>query len=112
MSQIDGLGEVNDLDPLIHAPARLLIMAVLASVASADFLYLLRETELTKGNLSSHLARLEEAGYVGIEKRFVGKKPHTLCRITEAGRQAFSGYRASMQRIVERLPLIDRKPVS
>lgn len=104
MSEHEGLGDVAQLDPLIHAPARLLIMAILTAVASADFLYLLRETELTRGNLSSHLGKLEEAGYIAIEKRFVGKKPHTLCRITPAGRTAFLGYRERMQRIVEQLP--------
>jgi DNA-binding MarR family transcriptional regulator len=104
MSDFDGLSELGDLDPLIHTPARLLIMAVLCSVASADFLYLLRETALTRGNLSSHLSRLETAGYIEIEKRFVGKKPHTLCRVTDQGRAAFQGYRERMLRIVEQLP--------
>lgn len=104
MSDFDGLEALGDLGPLIHAPARLAIMAVLGAVASADFLYLLRETGLTRGNLSSHLSKLEDAGYIDIEKRFVGKKPHTLCRIAEAGRQALDTYRRQMRGIVEQLP--------
>lgn len=90
-----------DADRVIHEPARLIIAAILYSVESADFLYLLRETGLTKGNLSSHLSKLEEAGYVQIEKTFVGKIPRTLCRLTEAGRAAFEDYRARLKRAVD-----------
>ncbi len=104
MSDFEGLEALSDLDPLIHAPARLAIMAVLGAVASADFLYLLRETGLTRGNLSSHLSKLEDAGYIDIEKRFVGKKPHTLCRITQSGRESLDGYRRMMRGIVDQLP--------
>ncbi len=86
-----------DLDRVIHEPARLLITAVLATVESADFLYLLHATELTKGNLSSHLMRLEKANYVTIEKTFEGKTPRTICRLTDAGRTAFETYRAQMK---------------
>ena len=64
------------LDRLIHEPGRLAILTVLASVQDADFLFLLRATGLTKGNLSSHLAKLEDAGLVTIEKRFIRKKPN------------------------------------
>jgi DNA-binding transcriptional ArsR family regulator len=66
------------------------------AAASADFLYLQRETGMTKGNLSSHLSRLEEAGYISIEKRFRGKVPQTLCRLTKAGRRAFQEYREKL----------------
>ena len=72
-----------DVDRTIHEPARLMIVAILSAVREADFLYLLQASGLTKGNLSSHLSRLEEAGYVQIEKSFVGKSPRTLCRLTE-----------------------------
>ena len=71
---------MSELNRLIHEPARLTLIAILSSVKEADFLYLLRETGLTKGNLSTHLVRLEEAGYVEIEKTFRGKIPLTLVR--------------------------------
>ena len=74
------------LDRLIHEPARLAILTVLSSVKSADFVFLQRTTGLTKGNLSSHLAKLEEAGLVEIEKRFVLKKPNTTAALTAEGK--------------------------
>ena len=91
---------MSELNRLIHEPARLTIVALLSSVKEADFLYLLRETGLTKGNLSTHLVRLEEAGYVEIEKTFRGKIPLTLARLSPAGRAAFQAYRESMQEIL------------
>jgi len=80
------------LDRIIHEPARLMIMTVLYAVTEADFLYLQRECGLTQGNLSSHLARLEAAGYVLIEKMFKGKYPLTVCSLTQKGRAAFEEY--------------------
>ena len=80
---------MSELDRVIHEPARLLIVALLNGVKEADFLYLLRESNLTKGNLSSHLAKLEQAGYVEIEKTYRGKVPLTLARLTKAGHGAF-----------------------
>jgi DNA-binding MarR family transcriptional regulator len=74
------------LDRLVHEPGRLAILTVLTSVADADFLFLQRATGLSKGNLSSHLTKLEEAGLVNIEKRFVRKKPNTNIALTEEGR--------------------------
>jgi DNA-binding MarR family transcriptional regulator len=93
-----------ELDRVVHEPARLVIMAVLYSVESADFLYLLHSTGLTKGNLSSHLMRLEEAGYVGIQKGFRGKVPQTTCSLTPAGREAFQTYRQQLRQAVDSLP--------
>ena len=84
------------VDPLIHAPARLSIMATLAAVEEADFRYLLHATGLTKGNLSAHLSKLEAGGYVAITKTFRGKVPLTLCRLTPQGRAAFERYRQQM----------------
>ena len=84
--------EIAQLDRLIHEPARLTIMLILQGVSEADFLYLQREGGFTQGNLSGHLAKLEEAGYVEIEKKFKGKVPLTVCRLTGAGQAAFSGY--------------------
>jgi len=91
---------MSELDRIIHEPARLTIIALLSRVKEADFLYLLRETKLTKGNLSTHLMRLEEAGYVEIEKSFRGKIPLTLVRLSSEGRAAFLSYRKSMKDIL------------
>jgi DNA-binding transcriptional ArsR family regulator len=92
---------MSELNRLIHEPARLTIVAVLSNVKEADFLYLLRETKLSKGNLSTHLMRLEEAGYVEIEKTFRGKIPLTLVRLSADGKAAFQSYRKSMKDILE-----------
>jgi DNA-binding transcriptional ArsR family regulator len=96
----DDLRSLTELDRLIHEPARLLIVTILSTVESADFLFLQRETELTRGNLSAHLSKLEEAGYVNIEKTFKGKLPLTVCKLTAAGQQAFDGYRQQMQNFI------------
>lgn len=95
--------DIASLDKLIHEPARLAIMAVLYSCDSADFLYLQNATGLTKGNLSSHLSRLEGAGYIEITKGFKGKFPHTACRLTEKGRKAFAEYWAKLQGLADRM---------
>ena len=87
---------LSSLDRVIHEPARLTLMALLSSVKSADFLFLLKESELTKGNLSVHLTRLEEAGYVVAEKTFRGKIPHTEYRLTPKGKSAFDQYRKNL----------------
>ncbi len=97
----DDLRSLTELDRLIHEPARLLIVTILATVKSADFLFLQRETGLTRGNLSAHLSKLEEAGYVEIEKTFKGKLPLTICKLTESGWAAFNGYRQQMQNFIE-----------
>jgi len=88
--------DLLDLDRTIHEPARLMIVSILAAVESADFLYLQRETGLTKGNLSAHLSKLEAAGYISIEKTYRGKVPLTLCRLTQAGQAALEGYRLQL----------------
>lgn len=100
----EGLQPIADIDRTIHEPARLMILALLYVVESADFLFLMRQTGLTGGNLSSHLSKLEAAGYVAIEKEFVDKKPHTMLRLTDKGRAAFRQYRQSMQQIFDGLP--------
>jgi DNA-binding transcriptional ArsR family regulator len=82
-----------DIDRVIHEPARLMIAAILDAVEEADFQYLHQTTGLTKGNLSVHLSKLEEAGYVAIEKTFRGKIPLTVCRMTEKGREVLERYR-------------------
>lgn len=80
--------EIAALDRLIHEPARLAIMTALSACESTDFLYLQHLTGLTKGNLSGHLAKLEEAGFLSIEKDFLGKMPRTRIRISATGRTA------------------------
>ncbi len=82
-----------DIDRVIHEPARLMIVALLAAVEEADFQYLRQTTGLTQGNLSAHLSKLEEAGYVAIEKTFRGKYPLTICRLTDHGKDVLDTYR-------------------
>ncbi len=96
-----GVQELATIDRLIHEPARLMIMIVLSAVDEADFLYLQRECGLTQGNLSSHLSKLEEAGYVLIEKTFKGKYPLTVCSVTGKGREAFEQYAKTMRVVSE-----------
>ena len=91
------LQEIASIDRVIHEPVRLMLMAVLYAANEADFLYLQRECGLTQGNLSSHLARLEEAGYVTILKTFKGKYPLTICQLTRKGREAFEAYARKMR---------------
>ena len=106
-ARVSGQGEMRtpgDIDQAIHAPARLIMMTYLFVVESADFLFLMRMTGLTWGNLSTHLSKLEEAGYVAIEKTYQGKKPLTVARMTDVGREAFRAYKKNMQRLLADLP--------
>jgi DNA-binding transcriptional ArsR family regulator len=93
-----------EIDRLVHEPARLHILTVLSLVEGADFLFLMRQTGLTKGNLSSHLAKLETARYVDIEKEFVEKIPHTVVKIRPRGREALQAYRQQMASVLKKLP--------
>ena len=95
---------IANVDRLIHEPSRFMIMAHLYVVESADFLFLMRQTKLTWGNLSSHLSKLEAAGYMAIEKEFLGKKPHTMLHLTDDGRTAFEEYRKNMKQVLDDLP--------
>ena len=100
----DDLGTLRQIDRVIHEPARFLIMANLFVVEKADFLYLQQQTGLTRGNLSSHLSKLENAGYVKIEKMFVNKIPKTLLQLTDRGRAAIKTYRQNIKRMLNILP--------
>ncbi len=91
------LREIAALNRVIHEPGRLMIVAILSAVAECDFRYLEHETGMNKGNLSSHLSKLEEAGYVQITKTFRGKIPQTLLKLTDAGRAAFEEYRRALK---------------
>ena len=94
----------KDLDSLIHGPARLAIMANLYMLESADFTFLLNLTELTWGNLSTHVRKLEEGGYVLVEKGFEGRKPKTMLSLSPQGRAAFQRYREQMKEFFDELP--------
>lgn len=90
---------MKELDRTIHEPARLRILMILSGVDVADFNFLLETLGLTKGNLSSHMDKLEKAGYVEVIKSFQGKMPHTDFRLTDAGRAALSVYWAELDSI-------------
>ena len=98
-----GIQSLAEIDQLIHEPARLMILATLHAVESADFLFMERQTGLTRGNLSSHMSRLEDAGYIEITKEFVDKIPRTLLRITDQGRKALWEYTNQMKQVLEGL---------
>ena len=98
------LHPLADIDQVIHASARLMVLTYLYVVESADYVFLLRLTGLTWGNLSTHLTRLEESGYISINKEFKGKKPHTTISLTKQGRAAFREYKKSMQQVLDDLP--------
>ena len=97
------LRPIASIDPAVHSPARLMILALLSVVESADFTFVRQQTGLTGGNLSSHLAKLEEVGYVEIHKEFVGKVPRTLIRLSEDGRAAIEAYRKNMLGVLQDL---------
>jgi DNA-binding MarR family transcriptional regulator len=96
--------DIQDIDRLIHEPSRLTIMANLYVVQSADFLFLQHQTGMTPGNLSAHLSKLEDAGYVEVTKEFLERKPHTALALTKKGRVAFKEYRKKVKQFVEKLP--------
>ena len=100
----NGLEQLEEIDSLIHSPTRLKILVYLYMVESMDYVYLKRVTELTWGNLSKHLSKLEEAGYVATEKTFEDKKPKTTIWLTEAGREAFQDYKESLLQVFDLLP--------
>ncbi len=103
MSEDKNLEAIANLDRIVHSPPRLMILAYLAAVDSADFIFLMNQVNLTRGNLSSHLNTLEEAGYVSITKEFVDRIPRTLIRITPAGRKAIEEYRDQMRTVIDQL---------
>ena len=91
--------QLPEVDKVIHEPARYNIMALLYVVERAEFLFVQNQIHLTPGNLSSHVTKLETAGYVKIEKKFVGKSPRTFLKLTRPGREAFDDYREKMKEI-------------
>ena len=99
----ESLQPLAEIDKTIHEPARLMILATLHAVESADFLFVERQTGLTRGNLSSHMGKLETAGYIEIKKEFVEKIPRTLLRITDEGRSALLDYTNNMKQLLNNL---------
>jgi DNA-binding MarR family transcriptional regulator len=93
---------LQELDPVLHERGRLAITAVLAAVDGLTFTELRDQVEMTDGNLSVHLQKLENQGYVAIDKQFVGRRPQTTCRLTPAGRRAFERYLDHLDSIVRR----------
>ncbi|MBD3366889.1 MAG: helix-turn-helix domain-containing protein [Candidatus Eisenbacteria bacterium] len=99
----------HELDQLIHAPVRLRIMTTLAEAVEADFVHLREETGTTDGNLSRHLTKLEEAGYVRVRKGYEGRKPRTTVSMTKKGRRALLSYLSQLEAIVERARRAERE---
>ena len=95
---------IQNIDRLIHEPSRLTIMMHLYVVESADFQFLQHQTDMTPGNLSSHLRKLEDAGYVEVTKEFMDRTPHTALKLTKKGREAFQQYRKSVKQFIDKLP--------
>jgi DNA-binding MarR family transcriptional regulator len=96
--------DIQNIDRLIHEPSRLTIMMNLYVVESADFQFLQHQTGMTPGNLSSHLRKLEDAGYVEVTKEYVDRTPHTALKLTQKGRDAFKEYRRNVKHLIEKLP--------
>lgn len=92
--------ELPDLNPVIHGRLRLALLSLLAGVEGADFTWLRAKTGSTDGNLGAQLIKLEEAGYLAVEKKFVQRKPQTVYRMTEAGREALSEYVRSLKQLL------------
>ena len=98
------LHPLAEIDQVIHAPARLMLLSYLYVVDSADYVFLMRLSGLTWGNLSTHLTKLEQAGYITVTKEFKGKKPHSTISLTGDGRVAFKQYKQSLQQVLDDLP--------
>ena len=95
------MNRMTDIDRLIHEPARFMLMSHLYVVKKADFVLLTRQTGLSGGNLSSHMNKLEKAGYVSVEKSFVDRRPFTVFSLTNHGRKAFQRYRKMMAKALK-----------
>src|SRR5664279_1183240 len=92
--------EMPELDPLVHGKLRLAVLSLLVGMEEADFTWLRQKTGSTDGNLGAQMLKLEEAGYVAMEKRFAGRKPQTLYRMTTAGREALANYVAALKNLL------------
>lgn len=92
--------DLNGIDRVIHEPGRLMLVSMLSAAEEADFTFLLHQTGMTRGNLSTHITRLEDAGYAVVSKSFRGKVPQTLVRLTDQGRAAFEVYRRQLKSLL------------
>ncbi len=92
----------KELDPLLHSELRLAIISILISVESADFSFIKETTNASNGNISVQLEKLRVAGYIEVEKRFKGKMPQTLCRISAKGVDAFEKYIEALKSYIEK----------
>ena len=92
--------DLPDLDPVIHGKLRLAVLSLLVATEEADFTWLRQKTGSTDGNLGAQMLKLEEAGYVAMEKRFAGRKPQTIYRMTPAGRKALAAYVSALKRLL------------
>lgn len=104
MPPTPGLASISEIDRVVHEPARLMLMAALYVLDSADYTFLMNLTGITWGNLSAHISKLEESGYIEVEKSFRGKRPNTMLRLTAEGRGAFKSYRSKMKLLLDGLP--------
>ena len=92
----------KELNPLLHSELRLAVVSILIGVESADFVFIRQQTRATAGNLSVQLDKLAKAGYIEVEKTFRGKIPCTVCRITDAGRDAYAEYVEALQSYIKK----------
>ncbi len=98
------LGPLAEINEVIHAPVRLMILTYLYVVESVDYVFLMRLTGRTWGSLSTHMSKLEEAGYIVMTKGYLGKKPHTTISLSDKGRAAFKQYKRSLVKVLDDLP--------
>jgi DNA-binding MarR family transcriptional regulator len=103
VDQNEHVDKIDEIDPIIHSTTRLKILVVLAEVVKADFTFLAMTAGLTRGNLSANLRKLEEVGYVTIEKGFVDRVPRTMVQLTDLGKKSLKSYQADMQAIMDAL---------
>ena len=92
--------DLPDLNPVVHGKLRLALLSLLSTVEEAEFTWLRTKTGSTDGNLGAQLGKLEEAGYVAVEKKFVQRKPQTIYRMTEAGREALTEYVRALRQLL------------
>lgn len=102
---MEGLSALEQIDETVHGRVRLGVLAYLSTAGSAEFMTLTQITKSTKGNLSSHISKLEEAGYVRVEKAFVDRKTRTTVSMTSSGERAFSDYLSILRSILNQISL-------
>lgn len=101
---MESLSALEQIDETVHGRVRLGVLAYLSTAGSADFMTLVEATKSTKGNLSSHISKLEDAGYVSVDKAFVDRKTRTTITMTSSGELAFSHYLSVLRSILDQIP--------